>query len=244
MHYLTAPDNYFSPVSFFFVFLHFQMSNSMVKKIITLVFMVAAFVATGSAQQIKVVKKNSAEAAKIKTFKMNKEGVDILKLDQKFVTNPPKGSVYDAAKKPDALAPWVYDLKKKGKVIGFAYVVDKKLKELRIWANDVALGNGVKVGMSMQDVLQLNGVEAKYSFYFEEGIYSTVSVTYKGVQIDFEGFSESGEKKLEKMQNDTEQEDFDYDAYNYPEFEPSDISQEAKVTRFIIGEGYMPGMQL
>lgn len=202
------------------------------KRIIVLAFLLTTFIGMNYAQ----TKKHS------QTFILTEKGVSALQLDKKFVTKPQAGSVYDAAVKIDR---GLYQLKKGGKEIGNAVVSGGKLLGFTIYATNVELENGVKIGMPFTEAIQKEGVEAGFEIFASPGDeWVDMSIRCKNIKIEGASVSESGQKVIEKINARREAGTFDYDNPNFPQLTPEHINKSAKVESFHVGQEWVEGFTI
>lgn len=166
------------------------------KKIIILLSVLVLLGGTAIAQQSGTSK-----------YVITEKGVDVLTKGKKPMLNPPAGSVYDKAVKGETFDDGLteYKLFKKGKHIGSVYLDDYGTEFIDIWADNVALDNGVKIGDKIKDALAQDKVSAGAYLNMMDGDYE-VFFTHGNVTVNatFE-FSPSGKKRIEELDNATNQ---------------------------------------
>lgn len=180
------------------------------KKIITLALLLATLAAAASAQKPATKKapaKTAAAPATEKTYTFTDKGVDLLVMGQKLRLQPPAGSFYDRAVKTHVndFGTIYYDLKKKGKTIGWVAVSEGKVAGIHIKAKNVQLSNGIKVGDLLTDVLDKEGVSAGMMYNMMDE-YTETFIHFNDVEIypaAGDQLSASGEKKKEELEKKT-----------------------------------------
>ena len=179
----------------------------------------------------------SAQNSK-KNYLLTDKGVDVIQLHKKMVTTPPDGGFYDRveAEVSSNGAYVVYTLKMKGDTVGM--VVEGStdgVDYMMIFSDAVVLANGVRIGMSSNEMLKriTTPTVVRPDYESDEFFFD---IKYGDVEIGTdEQLSPSGQKKFDDLVETTQTNYLNPEISITPmKLVVGDFAPESKVTYFLL----------